>query len=177
MTTTYDNRPLPIGGSRIPQGMEEHADWRSLPEQPTTTLPSSHYGAEYVEAETTRARLGELKKAISAVLPPIAAIGANRALADGVQSDEKRAEIARLNSQEEKRRDDAIAALRTHEAQFPADSRWVHVLRDVADKAEEDLSKDEFIKFNDFVKVQTTTIFREQGALLQRMKDIKKRTQ
>jgi len=175
--TTYDNRPLPIGGSRIPEGMEEHSDWKSLPEQEVKSIPSITYGSDYVEAERTRNLLGDLKKAISAILPPIAAIDRNSQLATSVSSEEKRAEIVRLNSGEEKRRDDAIAALRLLLSNFPSDGRWAAVIVEVSDRAAayEPMSREEFIKFNDFIKVQTAIIFREQGALLQKMKDIKKR--
>ena len=175
MTTTYDNRPLPIGGSRVPSGMEEHSDWRSFPEQAVEVLHSSTYGTEYVEAETTRHRLNELKKAISAVLPPIAAIDKNAQLAAMCSSEEKKAEVARLNAGEERRRDDAIAALRLHLQQFPEGSRWGQVVVEVSDKASQAMSKEEFIAFNDYIKVQTTTIFREHGQLLQTMKAIKKK--
>ena len=177
MTTTYDNRPLPIGGSRIPAGMEEHADWRSLPEQEVKAVPSSAYGPAYVDAEQTRTRLGELKRAISAVLPPIAAIDVNSQLAAAASSEEKKAEVARLNATEERRRDEAIAALRLHADHFPADSRWAEVVREVSDKASRPMSRDEFVTFNDYIKIQTTAIFREHGSLLQKMKDIKKRQQ
>ena len=175
MTTTYDDRPLPIGGSRIPSGMEEHSDWRSLPEQEVKSIPSSSYGPAYVDAEQTRNRLGELKKAISAVLPPIAAIDVNSQLAAHASSEEKKAEVARLNATEERRRDDAIAALRLHGQHFPAGSQWADVVTEVADRASAPMSRDAFVQFNDYIKVQTTTIFREHGALLQKMKEIKKK--
>ena len=178
MTTTYDSRPLPIGGSRVPEGMEAHSDWRSLPEQDVQSVPSSAYGAEYVEAEQTRNQLGELKKAISAVLPPVAALDNNAALAAlPSTSDDKKAEIERLNSTEAQRRDAAIAHLRTLAPLFPAASPYPAVIQQVAERSVQSMDKEHFMRFQEYIKAQTTSIFREQGNLLQRMKTIKKQKQ
>ena len=179
MTTTYDSRPLPVGGSRVPPGMEAHSDWQSLPEQEVKVVPSSEYGTEYVEAEQTRNGLGELKKAISAILPPVAAIDANNALASlPSTSDDKKAEIARLNTTETQRRDTAIAHLRTLAPLFPASSPYPAAIEQVAERSVmQSMDREQFMRFQEYIKVHTTSIFREQGNLLQRMKAIKKQKQ
>ena len=178
MTTTYDSRPLPVGGSRVPEGMEDHSDWRSLPEQEVKVVPSSEYGTEYVEAEQTRTGLGELKKAISAILPPVAAIDKNNALAAHPStSDDKKAEIARLNAAETQRRDAAIAHLRTLAPLFPAQSPYPAAIDQVAERSVVSMDKEQFMRFQEYIKVQTTTIFREQNNLLQKMKALKKQKQ
>jgi len=158
--------------------MEDHSDWRSLPEQEVQTVPSSEYGSEYVEAEQTRTQLGELKKAISAILPPVAAIDKNTFLAAlPSTSDDKRAEIERLNTTETQRRDTAITHLRTLSAQFDASSEYRAVIVEVAERSVQSMDKEHFMRFQEYIKVQTTSIFREQGNLLQKMKAIKKQKQ
>ena len=163
----------------MPAGMEDHSDWQSLPEQEVKVLPSSHYGPEYVEAEQTRNALGELTKAISAILPPVAALDNNNALAaqPGV-SDDKRAEIARLNATETARRDAAIAHLRSLAPSFPASSPYADSIEQVAVRSVQPVAdKEQFMRFQEYIKVQTTSIFREQNALLQKMKALKKQKQ
>jgi len=178
MTTTYDHRPLPVGGARVPEGMEAHSDWRSLPEQEVKVVPSSEYGAEYVEAEQTRNHLGELKKAISAVLPPVAAIDKNNAMASMPStSADKKAEIERLNTAETQRRDAAIAHLRSLAALFPASSPYPAAIEQVAERSVVSMDAEHFMRFQEYIKVHTTSIFREQNNLLQKMKALKKQKQ
>ena len=162
----------------MPAGMEAHSDWRSLPEQEVKAVPSSDYGHEYVEAEQSRQQLGELKKAISAILPPVAAIDKNHALASlPSTSDDKKTEIERLNATELQRRDAAIAHLRSLTALFPASSPYPAVIEQVAERSVQSMDKEQFMRFQEYIKVHTTSIFREQGNLLQTMKAIKKQKQ
>ena len=141
-------------------------------------MSSSEYGAEYIAAEQTRASLGELKKAISAVLPPVAAIDKNTALANlPSTSDDKKAEIERLNAAEAQRRDAAIAHLRSLAPLFPASSPYPAAIEEVAQRSVQSMDAERFMTFQEFIKVHTTSIFREQGNLLQRMKALKKQRQ
>ena len=158
--------------------MEAHSDWRSLPEQEVKAVSSSEFGAEYVEAEQTRNSLGELKKAISAVLPPVAAIDKNNALANlPATSADKKTEIERLNTAEAQRRDAAIAHLRSLAPLFPQSSPYPAAIEQVAERSVQSMDKEQFMRFQEYIKVHTTSIFREQNNLLQTMKALKKQKQ
>ena len=93
-------------------------------------------------------------------------------------SDDKKAEIARLNTNEAQRRDAAIAHPRSLATLFPAaSSPYPAVIDQVAERSVQSMDAEHFMRFQKYIKVQTTSIFREQGSLLQRMKAIKKQNQ
>jgi len=195
---TFDERPLPLGGNRIPLGMEAHVDWKSLPEQissPISSLDSaSLYGADYAEAEQKRIQLGELKKSISSLMPSVAAIGANTFLLNKLNNSSssssssssttilsldnqlKLDNILSLNNNEISKIQEGIDGLQKFYHTFPKETQFGLVISHIISECSRAnvLSKEDIVELNDFVTAQTRIIFREQTKLLETMKQIKK---
>lgn len=170
----FDSTPFPIGGSRVPNSMNSQSDWRSLHERSDESTESVDYGSEYTAAEKERNQLGELKKRISALLVPIAAIDKNQQLIDDPANESRRAKISALNDTETERYNQAVASLLELQSQLPANSEWREVITTINQAIRPGMSRSDFVKVNDDIKLHTTTIFRQQNQLLTQMKAIKK---
>lgn len=178
-TNDFDSKPIPVGGSRVPVGMEAHANWKDLPEQATSVVNGADISAAYVEAETKRNQLGEIKKLLAAVSNPVAAIFKNQTILANTQDEEKRAKIQTLITQEEGKRDEIIKGLRDFQSKgFAANaSEFGAALARILDTtpASSEMEQMNHVKWNDEVKKTSQQIFREQTKLMEVMKAEKKK--
>eukprot|EP01114_Cavostelium_apophysatum_P000573 TRINITY_DN1051_c0_g1_i1.p1 TRINITY_DN1051_c0_g1~~TRINITY_DN1051_c0_g1_i1.p1 ORF type:complete len:232 (+),score=59.04 TRINITY_DN1051_c0_g1_i1:96-698(+) len=166
--------PVPIGGERVPQGLESQADWKSLPVQENAGEKVS-YGPEYDSVEKMRNDLGELKKALTNVNIPVDALVTLRTrLASASDQDKEKAqkavdaEVAKLNA--------ALQNLQTYKNTFPQGSEFgkSDIIDEVSKGAVVEMDKEQQFTFGTMVKKHTSQIFREQKTLLERLKKIKK---
>jgi len=173
MATTYDARPLPVGGQRVPAGMEDHQDWRTLPEQEVVVVPSETYGGEYVAKEKLRAALNELKKTVSALMVTLAAIENYKAMLDSAEND-KNVRVQKSLTTEEQKKQKYLLEIESRNASFADGSQWQLLIQRLQTDSNRQLTKEEFAILQDFVKLHTSAMFREQNNLLQQLKEIKK---
>eukprot|EP01116_Phalansterium_solitarium_P008647 TRINITY_DN22595_c0_g1_i1.p1 TRINITY_DN22595_c0_g1~~TRINITY_DN22595_c0_g1_i1.p1 ORF type:complete len:187 (+),score=63.61 TRINITY_DN22595_c0_g1_i1:93-653(+) len=158
-----DPTPVPIGGARVPQSM-------SGPEVvvQAEAPAAENFGPEYDRVFALRTNLGNLKKAIDALNPPLEAI--LRLRLAGKESDPAFAK-------EVKKRDDAIAALRECDKWFvePGEFDKRPVIDEIANGAT--VTRTTAEEQADYMlanKRHTQKIFNEQKALLAKLKDLKK---
>jgi len=166
--------PVPIGGSRVPKGLELEHDWQKLPIKEDSENNKVSYGPEYDLVEKTRNELGELKKALSSVNAPVDALAALRAKL-ATSPDEK---VQKSIELEEQKLTKALEVLEAFKSIFPKDSEFGskgEVIDEVAKAAVLKITtKEEQFEFGTLVKKHTSQIFREQKTLLERMKKLKK---
>jgi hypothetical protein len=99
-------------------------------------------------------------------------------VAAAARSEEKKAETARLSAVEERRAQDAAAALQELAARFPAGSQWSAVISELLQRMQAAReSRAALVLFQDWAKQQTVAAFRDQNRLMQSMKDIKRERQ
>uniref|UniRef100_A0A0A9WVY9 Deoxyribose-phosphate aldolase n=1 Tax=Lygus hesperus TaxID=30085 RepID=A0A0A9WVY9_LYGHE len=72
---THETTAVPLGGKRIPQGMEYHQHWIELPEYTgTSVLDPTAYGEDYERLYTLRQRYLAAKQVVQAIFPPLYAL-------------------------------------------------------------------------------------------------------
>eukprot|EP01086_Lenisia_limosa_P018149 TRINITY_DN9783_c0_g1_i1.p1 TRINITY_DN9783_c0_g1~~TRINITY_DN9783_c0_g1_i1.p1 ORF type:complete len:181 (-),score=50.98 TRINITY_DN9783_c0_g1_i1:72-614(-) len=154
--------PFPIGGDRVPEGMEDDKNWQSRPEVERTT---ENFGDEYDRVFAIRAKINDAKKAITQMNFAVDACG-------------------RSNSEKAvAKRDEQIVAFETIRAHFVdyQEGAKVHdFINSVISKAKLVNSPNDEDAYQDFVKatgVATRGCASEQRALLAKLKEIKKQQQ
>lgn len=55
---------VPLGGQRVPVGMQDHANWRDLPEVASDAPKPDAYGPVYEKLHNEREKLGHFKKTV-----------------------------------------------------------------------------------------------------------------
>jgi hypothetical protein len=176
--SSYDNKPVQLHGTaHIPQGMEDHSDWKNLPVQESAAIDSALYGEEYVRVEKQRNELGELKKTISALTIPVAAVEKNKLAAAAADDENKREKLLENNEREQKRREEVLLQLEKHKSVFGEASEWGQIIAKILTDCRAAASAEQFVSFNDYCKTQTQRIFRDQKKLLEELKKIKKNKQ
>eukprot|EP00455_Lapot_gusevi_P041984 TRINITY_DN4931_c0_g1_i3.p1 TRINITY_DN4931_c0_g1~~TRINITY_DN4931_c0_g1_i3.p1 ORF type:complete len:221 (+),score=33.48 TRINITY_DN4931_c0_g1_i3:78-665(+) len=161
-----DPTPVPIGGQRVPVGMEEHQHWQALPEQPPVVETIDD--PEYLRLSSLRENLGNLKKVVQNLCPPVELL---RKLSTSVEESktlEQKAEV-------ERKRAEAIAAVRDVAQSINEQSadKYRRTALELSEKAETDMSAEEMQQFFALVRTTTQQIFREQSSILQQMKKVK----
>lgn len=91
-----DSTLVPTGGSRVPDHMKDHSNWRSLPEVDMKPVDPNEFGPEYAAVFNKREEYNHLKKVVNGVLPHIAALVKNRASLEILKSEERREAIQKL---------------------------------------------------------------------------------
>lgn len=176
----WENEPFPIGGARVPDGMADHSDWRSLPEVAVVPTRGEDISEAYVALESKRNAYGELKKTLALVTPTVASIYKNKATRLNTTDEEKLATIDGLIAQEEKRRDEILETLRgLHEKEGlrAGENEFGSALAQILSTVppSECMEQMTHVAWNDAIKYLSHSIFREQNKMLQAMKAEKKR--
>lgn len=70
MSAAVDAQAVPLGGRRVPEGMDDHADWQNLPLAPQPREPQD-FGAVHTAVMRFRSELGDIKKLLTAVAPAV----------------------------------------------------------------------------------------------------------
>eukprot|EP00742_Colponemidia_sp_Colp-10_P003463 GILJ01003688.1.p1 GENE.GILJ01003688.1~~GILJ01003688.1.p1 ORF type:complete len:233 (+),score=46.42 GILJ01003688.1:84-701(+) len=172
-----DTRPVPVGGARVPEALRNEADWRNLPVVESTE--EVDYGPEYKAVLDRRNMLGEMKKTVSAIPKPVEAVTKILVALGPDATDDQKEEADKLIAQANAARDAELKEL---------DGFLVHFQGDDADS----VSKREFIakvrteslveygsrdSYGDYMlrmRRYGESLFKEQKALLDRLKQIKK---
>ncbi|PFH38560.1 hypothetical protein BESB_009020 [Besnoitia besnoiti] len=202
MSAAVDAQVVPLGGQRVPEGMEDHADWRNLPVVDKSSEPGN-LGAAYVKVMQLRSELGEIKKLITAVAPAVKSLifekdagneeqasAFQQQMEDQLQAIEKRVET--VGNQLPAEAVEGAAADRaegwlseaTEEKVEIQTEKAAQLARDVVkDSAElcrtcldgsSPSAKDRFGDFNLKLNTYTRKLFSEQGKLMDVMKTIRK---
>jgi len=157
----------------VPKGMEAHADWMNLPEQPVVAEPTD-FGPKYKAIEQRRKALMVLKKTLAAISPPIASILANRALLQTVEGQpEKVAKLEALIESNKKARDAALETLKK-ETQEIKDLEYGPQIEALIERATQPMDKADHVAFEDTAKKLGQAIFRETNKGMQDLKAAKK---
>jgi len=176
----WENQPLPVGGARVPAGMEDHANWRDLPEQAPEVVRGEDISAEYVAAENKRNAYGELKKTLALVTPAVASIFKNQVTKEKTTDEAKKAQIDTLIAQESRRRDEIVEKLRAFQEQDglkPDENEFGASLAKIVSTVPSTECMDQMthVKWNDETKKLSQQIFRQQAKFLEIMKAEKKK--
>jgi len=140
------------------------------------------YGPEYARVEKMRNDLGELKKLITNVMPPIESITRLK-VKHATSPDDQKPKVQAQIDQDLQKRDAAISALvKFGELEwFQPGKEYAHkqaVIQEIAQKAAlEYTNADDLFEFGTFTKREGQQLFAEQKVLLQKLKDIKKAKQ
>jgi len=71
---------VPLFGQRVPESMQDHANWRDLPEVEQQATRPDEFGSVYEKLYYEREGINNLKKAVANVLPLVAAVVQNKAV-------------------------------------------------------------------------------------------------
>jgi len=177
---------VPLGGSRIPEGMEAHANWREMPEVEPTNVNPEEFGPEAAKIWYQREDLNEFKKALSAPLPFVAALVTNTPQLEAAQaraaanpSDEQAAkEAMRLTGLVQSNRANlaaSLAGLRKWQEKYPPESGdWGVELADVVQRiSAPSWTKEEHQEVIERSKRLGSKIFMQRNKLLQDWKKAK----
>eukprot|EP00762_Andalucia_godoyi_P006564 ANDGO_04970.mRNA.1 hypothetical protein DDB_G0281819 len=160
--------PVPVGGQRVPETMQAHANWQSMPIVEQTP---ENWGPEHDRLMKLRNDLGDLKKTISALGIPVE--GCAKARQSGAPED--------VLMELQAKRDTAIANMVAMKPVFEGTeySQKCNVIDTIAKEAVEaqDLEQEQYLNYMMRIKQHTTKIFGEQKTLLEQIKAEKKRVQ
>ncbi|KFG51215.1 hypothetical protein TGP89_232550 [Toxoplasma gondii p89] len=202
MSAAVDAQAVPLGGQRVPAGMEDHADWRNFPVVAKTSEPED-LGVAYASVLKLRSELGEIKKLLTAVAPAVKnlifasdggneeeASSAKNQMEEQLQEVEKRVEIVRTDMAAEAlkgaatNRAEGWLSESTEEKVKSGTEKATQLAKDVmADSAElcrkcldgpSPSAKDRFGDFNLKLNSYTRKLFSEQGRLMDVLKAIRK---
>jgi len=174
-----DKTAVPLGGGRLPAALAgENPDWMSLPIAPLTIEDS--YGPEHEKLVAAREKLGQIKKSLSVLSPPIEAIMRLQKEMEKLEEGDEEGKTSlqsRLNGEATKRAGIMESVVLARDAiENPKFHREVKpVVNEILDRATKPFGdKSSFGEF--CVKIQrcTQVVFRLQGELLQDIKKIKK---
>jgi len=166
---------VPLWGERVPQGMEDHANWRDLPEQAVEEVRADSFGPEFERIFTERQSLLNAKKAVSIVLPQVAALVTNQKnLADAPADDEAaRALSQKLIDKNVRTRAALLAELQTYVDKY-ADTEWGADLKKLHTFASQDsYPDDQHPRFVEQSKKFVQRVFQTQYKMMQEMKAAK----
>lgn len=182
MKAGWENEPFRVGGTRVPEGMQDHANWRDLPEVAIVPTRGEDISPAYVAAENKRNAFGELKKQLALLTPAVASIYKNSATRSNTKDDntEQLQLIEKLITEQAKLRDDLIAQLRLFQAKDglkPPEQPFGVTLEKILNTvpATDCYVQDEHVAWNDMTKRLSQDVFREQANFLQVMKAEKKK--
>jgi len=170
-----DPRPVKVNEASVPDNMRTNQlEWSEA--QPTEVVD---YGPEYTRVEKMRNDLGDFKKLLVGVVPPMESIvrlKVKLATSPGDQKPKVQTQI----DQDIQKRDAAIDAL----VKF-GELEWFQpgkeyadkqtVIKEVSEKARQDyVNAEDLFEFGSLTKIEGQKLFAEQKVLLQKLKDIKK---
>jgi len=178
----WENKPFALGGTRVPKGMEDHANWMDLPEQAVVPTRGEDISPQYVALEAKRNAYGDLKKLLALVTPTVASIYKNSATLSNTSGEEKKAQIHALIAQEEKRRDEFVLKLKEFQEKDglkPTQNDFGASLAKIVSTVppSDCYEQDKHVAWNDEAKRLGQNLFREQNVFLQAMKAEKKKKQ
>jgi len=90
------------------------------------------------------------------------------------KDESKRDEVQKLNEKALMEKEKCLQQINQLTDQFK-DDKWGEVIQKIREDSNRFLSNDEWNKFNEVVKMNTSAMFREQNKLLQEMKAEKKK--
>ncbi|CBZ53465.1 conserved hypothetical protein [Neospora caninum Liverpool] len=202
MSAAVDAQAVPLGGQRVPAGMEDHADWRSLPVVAKSSEPED-LGVAYGKVLKLRTELGEIKKLVTALAPAVKnlifasdagneeeASSSRNQLEEQLQEVEKRVETVRTDMPAA-----AVEGAATDRAEGWLSESTAELVKNGAEKAAQQArdvvadsanlcrtcldgaspsAKDRFGDFNLKLNSFTRKLFSEQGKLMDVLKAIRK---
>ncbi|KAK5584488.1 hypothetical protein RB653_006100 [Dictyostelium firmibasis] len=185
--TEHEHKAVPLGGKEIPVGMEAHADWMNHPIQ--TEVPvKEDYGEEYNETEKLREELGNLKKVVTSICQPVQTLYTLQYILDSDDQTSDKKAIEKQILDQQAKRDQIIVELNRLIPLFEKHTEYeilviISLLLVSYKEGIEEVIKQSYKKFNSkeenfefgsLCKKITSTIFKDQKVLLDKMKAIKK---
>jgi hypothetical protein len=170
-----DPRPVKVNEATVPDNMRTNQlEWSEAP--PTEVVD---YGPEYTRVEKMRNDLGELKKLLVGVVPPLESI-VRLKVKLATSPDDQKPKVQAQIDQDIQKRDAAIdALLKFGELEwFQPGKEYASqqaVIQEIGLNARHDfVNAEELFEFGSQAKREGQKLFAEQKVLLQRLKDIKK---
>ena len=166
----------------MPESMQDHANWRDLPEVAIVPTRGEDISPAYVAYEQKRNAYGDLKKMLALLTPTVASIYKNSATRSNTKPDdaEKLALIDNLISQEAKRRDELIVQLKEFQSKDglkPTENEFGATLEKILTTVppSDCYEQTTHTTWNDMTKKLSQNLFREQANILALMKAEKKK--
>jgi len=170
------NAQVPLGGTAIPKGMEDHADWMNRPI--VEDAPKEDYGEEYNSVEKLREELGNLKKVVTSISAPVEAVYRFQQV---VAPDNEKEIVEKQLAEQENKIDQInvqLSAFVTLLEKYPEYIAYKEGVQEIIKQSKVKFnSRDEHFEFGNLCKKVTQNIFKDQKVLLEKMKAIKKAKQ
>ncbi|KAF2075294.1 hypothetical protein CYY_003423 [Polysphondylium violaceum] len=170
------NAPVALNGTAIPKGMEEHADWMNRPI--VEDAPKEDFGEEYNSVEKLREELGNLKKVVTSISPPIEAV---YRLQQVVAPENEKEALEKQLAEQESKIDQIVIQLQSFITLLEKHPEYVAYKEGVEQVIKQSKTKfnsrEEHFEFGNLCKKVTQNIFKDQKVLLEKMKAIKKAKQ
>ncbi|KAM9958273.1 hypothetical protein ACTFIW_001135 [Dictyostelium discoideum] len=173
----HEQKVVPLGGKEIPTGMESHSDWMNHPIQ-TEAPVKEDYGEEYNETEKLREELGNVKKVVTSICQPVQTIYTLQYILDSDDQTSDKKAIEKQILDQQTKRDQIIVDLKKLIPLFEKHVEYISYKEGIEEVIKQSYkkfnSKEENFEFGSLCKKITSTIFKDQKNLLDKMKAIKK---